>query len=143
MHNYISISQKSLLIVTISNTNFISAFGGFNIYNHNSFNTLASRVLDFHSFSDLVINTTSTPLVITIKKKPTIVSVYSIILLDYHLLSSQFTHSKYHDSSDSPPHQDLQSMDVPPVFCPSSPTQLLTTAKIPPFLKTLRAFIIT
>lgn len=76
-YNYISISQKSLLIVTISNTNFISAFGDFNIYTHNSFNTLASRVLDFHSFSDLVINTTSSPLVITIKKKTTIVSIYT------------------------------------------------------------------
>lgn len=76
-YNYISISQKSLLIVTISNTNFISAFGDFNIYTHNSFNTLASRVLDFHSFSDLVINTTSSPLVITIKKKTTIVLIYT------------------------------------------------------------------
>lgn len=78
-YNYISISQKSLLIVTISNTNFISAFVDFNIYTHNSFNTLTSRVLGFHSFSDLVINTTSSPLVITTttKKKPTIVSVYT------------------------------------------------------------------
>lgn len=92
----VSTSQKYLLIVTISNTNpsqFLYPLTPSTCW-------FLDSLISTHS---VILSSTLLQLLWSYQyRKPSIGSISSITLPDYHLLFSQFTHSKNSDSNASP-----------------------------------------